>query len=61
VVSALCRALLKEVNGETKERRFLKLLGKGYIDSENVAPLIAQFLSELDGAAQPAAASTNLA
>ncbi|MEA2204291.1 MAG: hypothetical protein QOE77_1067 [Blastocatellia bacterium] len=60
VVSALCRAILREVNGETKERRFLKLLGKGYIDSENVAPLIAQFLSELDGASQPAA-STNMA
>jgi hypothetical protein len=48
VVSALCRAILKEVNGEAKERRFLKLLGKGYIENERIAPLIAELIAELD-------------
>ena len=28
VVAAFCRALLKELNGETKEHKFLKMLGK---------------------------------
>ena len=34
VVVAFCRALLKELNGETKERKFLKMLGKNYLDAE---------------------------
>ncbi|MEP6706138.1 MAG: HD domain-containing phosphohydrolase [Pyrinomonadaceae bacterium] len=48
VVCALCRAILKEVKGETSERRFTKMLGKGYIDPERVAPLIAELISELE-------------
>lgn len=55
VVCALCRALLKEVKGETTERRFLKLLGKGYIENERIAPLIAELISELDPQASMAA------
>jgi hypothetical protein len=48
VVAAFCRALLKELNGETKERRFLKMLGKNYLDAEKDKPLLIQLLSELD-------------
>ena len=48
VVCALCRALLKEVKGESSDRRFTKMLGKGYIDPERIAPLIAELISELD-------------
>ncbi len=48
VVAAFCRALLKELNGETKERRFLKMLGKNYLDAERDKPLIIELLSELD-------------
>jgi HD-GYP domain-containing protein (c-di-GMP phosphodiesterase class II) len=48
VVSAFCRALLKELNGETKERRFLKMLGKNYLNAEKDAPLIRKLLTELD-------------
>jgi len=48
VVSAFCRALLKELNGETKERKFLKMLGKNYLDAQRDAPLLIQLLSELD-------------
>ena len=58
VVCALCRALLKEVKGETKERRFLKLLGKGYIENERIAPLIAELISELDPHVSSRAAGT---
>ena len=55
VVCALCRALLKEVNGQTSERRFTKLLGKGYIDNERITPLIAELVTELEGASHAAA------
>lgn len=48
VVAAFCRALLKELNGETKERKFRKMLGKNYLDAERDKPLIIELLSELD-------------
>jgi HD-GYP domain-containing protein (c-di-GMP phosphodiesterase class II) len=56
VVCAFCRALLKELNGETVERKFLKLLGKNYLDAERDKPLIVELLSELDPNTQAAAA-----
>jgi len=40
--------LLKELNGETKERKFLKMLGKNYLEAERDKPLILELLSELD-------------
>jgi response regulator RpfG family c-di-GMP phosphodiesterase len=57
VVAALCRALLKEVNGETKERMMLKLLGKDYIEPEECRPLLVQLISELESSAVLAAGS----
>ena len=48
VVAAFCRALLKELTGETKERKFLKMLGKNYLDAEKDAPLLRELLNELD-------------
>ena len=56
VVSAFCRALLKELNGETKERRFAKMLGKNYLDAEKDAPLLKELLTELDPNTKAAAA-----
>jgi HD-GYP domain-containing protein (c-di-GMP phosphodiesterase class II) len=56
VVSAFCRALLKELNGETKERKFLKMLGKNYLDPEKDVPLLRELLTELDPNTQAAAA-----
>src|SRR5882762_2016078 len=58
VVAAFCRALLKELNGETKERKFLKMLGKNYLDAEKDAPLLRELLNELDPNTQAAAAGT---
>jgi len=55
VVQAFCRALLKELNGETAERKFLKMLGKNYLDAERDKPLIVELLSELDPSARAAA------
>jgi response regulator RpfG family c-di-GMP phosphodiesterase len=56
VVVAFCRALLKEVNGQSKERRILKMLGKNYVEPEKVIPLLAELISELDPNQQSAAA-----
>jgi hypothetical protein len=49
---------LKELNGETKERKFLKMLGKNYLDAERDMPLLKELLSELDPNTQSAAAGT---
>ncbi|HYJ84812.1 MAG TPA: HD domain-containing phosphohydrolase, partial [Pyrinomonadaceae bacterium] len=56
VVIALCRALLKELNGETKERRFMKMLGKNYLAAEKDVPLLKELLAELDPNTKAAAA-----
>ncbi|MGI9065706.1 MAG: HD domain-containing phosphohydrolase [Pyrinomonadaceae bacterium] len=58
VVAAFCRALLKELNGQTKEHRFLKMLGKNYLDAEKDAPLLRELLNELDPNTQAAAAGS---
>ncbi len=55
VVSAFCRALLKEVNGESKDRRMSKMLGKNYLDPKQAIPLLQEIISELDPNKQPAA------
>jgi HD-GYP domain-containing protein (c-di-GMP phosphodiesterase class II) len=59
VVTAFCRALLKELNGEIKERRFHKMLGKNYLDATKDIPLLNQLLAELDPNTQTAAATGN--
>lgn len=56
VVLALCRALLKEMNGSTPERRMTKMLGKNYLDCERDTPLLTQLMNELDPNKQVAAA-----
>jgi HD-GYP domain-containing protein (c-di-GMP phosphodiesterase class II) len=48
VVASFCRALLKEVNGEVKNRRIIKLLGKDYVERESVAPLLQALIEDLE-------------
>ena len=48
VVAAFAKAILKEVNGEVKKRPITKMLGKGYLEGENVPTLLADLISELD-------------
>jgi hypothetical protein len=57
VLAALCRAMLKEVNGETKERVMMKLLGKGYLEPEECRPLLVDLITELESSATFAAGS----
>ena len=48
VVAAFAKAILKEVNGEAKERRITKMLGKGYLDGEHVATLLVDLIADLE-------------
>ena len=57
VVAAFARAILKEVKGETKERRFMKMLGKGYLDGEQVEILLSDLIADLEGTQQSTAVS----
>ena len=47
VVAAFVRAILKEVNGDTKERRIMKMLGKEYLQGENVPALLSDLITDL--------------
>jgi HD domain len=51
VVASFCRALLKEVNGETTNRRIIKLLGKDYVERERIAPLLQALIEDLESGA----------
>lgn len=55
VVAAFARAILKEVTGESKERRVTKMLGKGYLDGEEVSTLLKDLIADLEAAKQSAA------
>src|SRR5688572_15100043 len=48
VVAAFARAILKEVNGAAKRRPITKMLGKSYLEGENVAALLVDLISELE-------------
>jgi HD-GYP domain-containing protein (c-di-GMP phosphodiesterase class II) len=50
VVAAFARAMLKEVNGETKDRRITKMLGKPYLEGEQVPTLLTDLISDLQSA-----------
>jgi hypothetical protein len=51
VVASFCRALLKEVNGETKTKRIIRLLGKDYVETERIAPLLEALIQDLESGA----------
>lgn len=52
VVACFCRALLKEIKGESKERRFLRLLGKDYVQGEGIADSLGELIEELESQVQ---------
>ncbi len=59
VVCAFCRAFLKEIEGTSKDKRVIKLLGKNYDNVESISPLLTQLISDLDsnGGARAAGAT----
>lgn len=56
VVCAFCRAFLKEIEGTSKEKRLMKLLGKNYEDVESLSPLLNALISDLNGGTMTAGA-----
>jgi len=56
VVIPFCRALFKELNGETANRRIVKLLGKDYVEQERIAPLLQALIEDLESGAITATA-----
>ena len=48
VVAAFARAILKEVTGDAKKRPITKMLGKPYLEGENVAALLLDLIAELE-------------
>jgi HD-GYP domain-containing protein (c-di-GMP phosphodiesterase class II) len=57
VVCAFCRAFLKEIEGTSKEKRLIRLLGKNYDNLESLSPVLNSLISELNGEAMSAGAS----
>ncbi|HRH42739.1 MAG TPA: HD domain-containing protein [Pyrinomonadaceae bacterium] len=45
LVTAFCRAMLKELTNERKEKRFRRLLGKDYLEADKVVPLLKNVLN----------------
>ena len=48
VVAAFCRALLKELKGDTRPRAILRLLGKGYVDEQTATAPLESLISDLE-------------
>ena len=48
LVTAFCRGMLKELTGETKQKRFRRLLGRDYVEAEGIIPLLKNALNGLD-------------
>ena len=57
VVAAFARAILKEVAGQTRERRIMKMLGKGYLEGEQVPTLLIDLIADLEKEVSRKAAS----
>jgi hypothetical protein len=48
MAAALFRAMLSELDGERRERRFTRILGRDYFNAEQCRPLVAELLNDLD-------------
>ncbi|MDT7542897.1 MAG: hypothetical protein QOE33_2801 [Acidobacteriota bacterium] len=57
-VVALFRAILRELEGETRERTFSRLLGRDYLRRDECQPLVIELLAELEAGESAAVGST---
>jgi HD-GYP domain-containing protein (c-di-GMP phosphodiesterase class II) len=48
LVTAFYRGMLKELTGETKQKRFRRLLGKDYVEAEGIVPLLKNALNGMN-------------
>jgi HD-GYP domain-containing protein (c-di-GMP phosphodiesterase class II) len=49
LVSAFCRSMLKELTNEKKEKKFRRMLGKDYLASEKLVPMLKDVLNQKSG------------
>ena len=49
LVTAFCGGMLKELSGESKQKRFRRMLGKEYLDAETIVPQLKNALNDLNG------------
>ena len=49
LVTAFYRGMLRELTGETKEKRFRRLLGRDYMEAEGIVPMLKNALNDIDG------------
>jgi HD-GYP domain-containing protein (c-di-GMP phosphodiesterase class II) len=49
LVTAFLRGMLKELTGETKDKRFRRLLGREYMETEGLAPMLKAALNGMNG------------
>ncbi len=49
LVTAFCRAMLKEVTQESKQKKFRRLLGKDYLEAEGIVPMLKNALNNMNG------------
>jgi len=47
LVTAFLRGMLRELTGDTKDRRFRRLLGREYMEAEGIVPMLRSTLNEL--------------
>ena len=47
ITSALLRGIFRETTGEAKDKRFRRLLGREYMETENLSPLLATALDNI--------------
>ena len=47
LVIAFLGGMLKELQGETKNKRFRRLLGRDYMEAEGIVPILRSTLNEL--------------
>lgn len=59
VVSMLCRAMLNEFQGQTRERRFLRLLGKDYLQTAETIPKLEALIAKLPTTSESQAAAAS--
>ena len=47
LVTAFLKGMLKELNGDNKDKRFRRLLGREYMEAPGIIPTIRQTLNEM--------------
>jgi HD-GYP domain-containing protein (c-di-GMP phosphodiesterase class II) len=45
LVSAFLKGMFRELTGETKDKRFRRLLGREYMEAENILPILKTALN----------------